>query len=140
MTKSTLKAWQKAVHAGVIPQKAQTMSHFLSEKLFSLQMACAFLSETAHWGKAFTADSVAQLLMSIIQRAPNAKVLIAGYPDIVPASSCSDGGFVPTTDLDLLRPVIGELNAHIQDAVDIVARDTGHSVTFARCQEGIFWA
>ena len=81
------------------------------------------------------ADSVTQLLLTIDQKAPNAKVLVAGYPDIVPASSCSNGGFISSTDLNLLRPLIEKLNAHIQGGVDIAARSTGHSITFVDVRE-----
>lgn len=76
-----------------------------------------------------------QLLLKIAARAPNAHIFMAGYPDIVPASSCSSGGFIGRADLNLLRPLIADLNNHIAAAVEAVVGMTGQSITFVDVTE-----
>ncbi len=85
---------------------------------------------------AATAPKVADVLTAIHQRAPRAKVLVVGYPTVLPATGDGCYPLVPvqSTDVIYLRAKVQELNAMLADQarangatyVDTATSSIGH--------------
>ncbi len=60
---------------------------------------------------------------------------MAGDPNVVPAKSCSNGGFISRADQDLLELLIGQLNGHISSSVNAAAKLYGSRIRFVDVRE-----
>lgn len=82
------------------------------------------------------APRLTQALRTIHERAPHARVLVTGYPSVIPADAERCVGKLPITsgDVTYLRSVLGELNSMVSRAataggatyVDILGPTEGH--------------
>ena len=87
-----------------------------------------------------TRDRLAEVLRAVVRRAPDARILVVGYPDIVPlvppANPCPSRLPLAEGDYPYARSVNTRLNAVLQEAaraagatyVDVAAASAGHDV------------
>ncbi|GAA2145242.1 SGNH/GDSL hydrolase family protein [Kitasatospora kazusensis] len=84
------------------------------------------------------APQLADTLQQIHAKAPNARVVVVGYPEVLPADASSCAGRQPITvgDVSYLHGILGKVNSMLADTsaangatfVDTTAATTGHDV------------
>ncbi len=84
------------------------------------------------------APQLADTLQQIHAKAPNAKVMVVGYPEVLPANASTCAGRQPVTvgDVSYLHGILGKVNSMLADTsaangatfVDTTAATEGHDV------------
>jgi lysophospholipase L1-like esterase len=71
---------------------------------------------------AYFSNSVARAIGAVLESAPNATVLVAGYPEVLDSDSKLCAPFDTEAERTAVRTIVSELNAKVKEQVDKLAK------------------